>query len=501
MFFLCKEVTIITTLDDKRQQILDLLKQKAIFESRISFWIFCKTIAPTFYTNDRLYLRELCETLQAIYEHKLINPKTNKPYKNLALSIPPRHGKSRTVGMFTSWCLGVDINNSIMTASYNESIGTIFSRNCRDLISEEKHGNYKIIYSDIFPETIIKKGNSAVNDWTLENGFNSYYGGGFGSSFTGRGCNILIVDDPIKSAEEALNDNILEKIYSQYTDTLMSRVEGNGITIIIQTRWNKKDLIGRVLASDEESFYIVNSKAYDIVKNEMLCDSILNYEKYLSLKRSMSDLIFMANYNQVCIDLKGALYQDLKKYENIPQDTNGNALFESIVAFVDTADSGSDYLCAIVAGIYQHQLYILDLVYTQERMEITEMLVTDLLYRNNVNQCIVEANNGGKGFARRIQDLLMEKYDTNRTVIKFKQQTKNKITRILIASTWIQENVYFPLNIKDRFEEFWESIITFSKSGKNKHDDAEDCLTALAENFGDGCKVNNKASSVKIAGI
>ena len=389
-----------------------------------------------------------------------------------------------------------------MTASYNESIGTIFSRNCRDLISEEKHGNSKIIYNDIFPETIIKKGNSAVNDWTIEGGFNSYYGGGFGSSFTGRGCKLLIVDDPIKSAEEALNDATLEKIYTQYTDTLMSRVEGNGITVIIQTRWSRKDLIGRVLHNDLESWYVVSSKAYDETrKDTMLCENILNYEKYLSLKRSMSDLIFMANYNQICIDLKGALYQDLKKYDDVPKDVKGNPLFDSIVAFVDTADTGKDYLCAIAAGTYQHQLYILDVVYTQERMEVTEQLVTDMLYRNEVNKCIVEANNGGKGFARRLQDLLIENYNTNRTVIKWKQQTKNKQTRILIASTWIQENVYFPTNVKDRFEEFWESIITFSKSGKNKHDDAEDSLTSLAENFGDGCKPINKATSTKIAGI
>ena len=105
---------------------LELLKQKAIIESQTSFWIFCKTIAPDFYREDRLYLKELCNTLQAIYEGKLINPKTFKPYKNLAVSIPPRHGKSRTVGLFTAWCLGVDISNSVMTASYNESIGTIF---------------------------------------------------------------------------------------------------------------------------------------------------------------------------------------------------------------------------------------------------------------------------------------------------------------------------------------------------------------------------------------
>jgi len=416
--------------------------------------------------------------------------------------MPPRHGKSRSVGLFTDWCLGVDKTNAIMTASYNETIGTIFSRNCRDLISEEKGGNSKIIYSDIFPETIIKKGNSSVNDWTLEGGYCSYYGGGFNSSFTSRGANLLVIDDPIKNAEEALNDNTLEKIHTTYTDTLMSRLEGIGITIIIQTRWNKKDLIGRVLHDDGDNWYVVNLKAHDERRSEpMLCESILNYDGYLTLKKSMSQLIFMANYNQVCIDLKGALYQNLKKYEDIPSDENGNPLFESIVAFVDTSDQGNDYLCAIVAGAYQHQLYILDVVYTQERMEVTEQLVTDMLYKNNVNRCIVESNNGGKGFARRLQDIMLEKYSTNRTVIKWKTQTKNKITRILMASSWIEENVYFPLNIKDRFEEFWEHIITFSKSGKNKHDDAEDCLTALSENFGDGCKPINKATSTKIAGI
>ncbi|PNT94157.1 phage terminase large subunit [Clostridium thermosuccinogenes] len=489
------------TEKERKLKILELLKQKAILQSRRDFWTFCKTLAPDFYKEERTYLKTLCNTLQQLYERKLINPKTNKPYRNLALSIPPRFGKSRTVGLFTAWCLGVDKTNSIMTASYNESIGTIFSRNCRDIICEEKHGNNKIIYSDIFPDTVIKKGNSAVNDWTIEGGFNSYYGGGFGSSFTGRGCSILIIDDPIKNAEEALNDSILEKIYTQYTDTLMSRVEGDGITIIIQTRWNKKDLIGMVLSNDPDNWYELKLKAYDEATNKMLCEEILDYEKYLSLKKSMSDLIFMANYQQICIDIKGALYQNFKYYDDVPKDDEGNVLFENIVSYVDTADTGSDYLAAIVAGVYQHQLYVLDIVYTQERMEVTEGLVTDMLYNNKVNLCIVEANNGGKGFARRLQDLLLEKYNTNRTVIKWVQQTKNKKTRILLNAPWIQENVFFPRNVKDRFSEAWEHLITYSKAGKNKHDDIEDCLTALAENFGDGCKQINKAESIKIAGI
>lgn len=294
-----------------------------------------------------------------------------------------------------------------------------------------------------------------------------------------------------------MNDNVLENIYTQYTDTLMSRVEGDGITIIIQTRWSKKDLIGRVLSSDNaSSWYEVSLKAYDGEK--MLCESILNYDKYQMLNKSMSDLIFMANYNQVCIDAKGALYQKLKHYDDVPVDEFGKANFESIVAFCDTADKGSDYLALIIAGVYQKELYILDILYTQEPMTVTENLVAKMLYENEVNVAIFEANNGGSLFAQRIRDLLITKYDSNRTVIKEMTQTKNKQTRILVTAPWIEEHVLFPQNAKHRWNEAWEHIITFNKNGKNKHDDIEDCLTALAENFGQGVK---KAKKIRVGNI
>ena len=172
---------------EQKLKKLQLLRRKAIIQSKTTFWAFCKTIAPDFYKEDRTYLKDLCNTLQNIYEQKLINPKTNKPYKNLALSIPPRHGKSRTVGLFTAWCVGVNKQNKIMTASYNEDIGTTFSRNCRDLMFTPKSDEFETVFSEIFPDVAIKKGNSAVNNWTVEGGYNTYYGGGFGSSFTGRG--------------------------------------------------------------------------------------------------------------------------------------------------------------------------------------------------------------------------------------------------------------------------------------------------------------------------
>ncbi|WP_080283225.1 phage terminase large subunit [Clostridium botulinum] len=385
-----------------------------------------------------------------------------------------------------------------MTCSYNEDVGTTFSRNCRDLICGENED--EITYSDIFPDIRIKKGNSSVNNWTIEGGYNSYYGGGFGSSFTGRGCSLLIIDDPIKNVEEALNETRLEQIYTQYTDTLMSRVEGDGITIIIQTRWNKKDLIGRVTnGSDSDSWYEVSLKACD--NGKMLCEDILSKEKYDSLSKSMSDLIFLANYNQICIDAKGALYQNLKHFDEIPKDEFDNNNFEQIVAFCDTADKGSDYLALIAAGVYQKELYILDILYTQEPMSVTEDLVAKILVDNDVTIALFEANNGGGLFAQRIRDILLKNYDTNKIIIREKTQTKNKQTRILVTASWIQEHVLFPQNAKHRWKEAWEHLITFSKNGKNKHDDLEDCLTALCENFGQGVKKAKKIGSIRIAGI
>ena len=476
-------------------EIAKIKREIKIRKARNSFWEFCKALAPSFYKEDRQYLKDLCNNLQDIKEGKIDK-------KGLTISMPPRHGKSRTVGLFTAWCIGKDIRSQIMTCSYNELIGTEFSRNCRELIQEERTDELGIVFTDIFPSIKIKKGNSSVNNWTVEGGYSTYYGGGFGSSYTGRGAEILIVDDPIKNSEEALNDNTLEKIYSTYTDTLMSRVEGKGITIIIQTRWSKKDLIGRILEDTPDDFLEINMKACkDEDKKIMLCENVLSYAKYNSLKRSMSDLIFMANFNQVCIDAKGTLYKNLKLYDDIPIDEYGKPRFEQIVAFIDTADKGKDFLACCVAGCYQKELYIIDVLYTQEPMEITEKLVARMLYDNEVNIALFEANNGGGLFSRRVNEILLNEYDSNKTIIKEQTQTKNKWIRIMVTAPWLMEHMLFLANAKHRWRQAWEDLITFNTNGKNSHDDLQDCLTALCENFGQGVKKERKLVMCNIAGI
>ena len=90
-----------------------------------------------------------------------------------------------------------------MTGSYNETLSTMFSKNVRNDIQEEKADIYKPVYSDVFPDVRIKKGDGAVNLWSLEGGYNNYLATSPTGTATGFGCDLLIVDDLIKNAERS----------------------------------------------------------------------------------------------------------------------------------------------------------------------------------------------------------------------------------------------------------------------------------------------------------
>ena len=114
-------------------------------------------------------------------------------------------------------------------------------------------------------------------------------------------------------------------------------------------------------------------------------------------------------------------------------------------------------------------------------MEVTEPATAKMLYENNVNIANVESNNGGKGFARAVERILKEKYNSNRTRIKWFHQSKNKVARILSNSTWVMDHIYFPVNWKDRWPEYYKAMTTYQREGKNKHDDGPDATTGIAE--------------------
>jgi len=247
------------------------------------------------------------------------------------------------------------------------------------------------------------------------------------------------------------------------------------------TRWASKDLAGMALKHFKEEGkrvkHVIKKALQD--DNTMLCDEVLSRRSYDSKVRAMGEEIASANYQQIPIDTKGALYQNLKTYTEVPKDENDNVLFEQIRAYCDTADEGKDYLCNIIYGVYNKQCYILDVYYTKEPMEITEKELAYRLASNQVNIADIESNNGGRGFARNVERIMYSTFKTSKCVISWFSQNKNKKARILSASAWVQNNVYFPVNWRDRWSEFYTAVISYQKEGKNKHDDAVDSLSGL----------------------
>ena len=452
----------------------EIIKQAKLELARREFFFYCHLKAPDFYKPDRKYLVDLCNSMQEFYEGD---------DEVLIINLPPRMGKSRSAGLFVEWVLGRNQEEKIMTGSYNETLSTMFSKNVRNSIQEEKADADKIIYSDIFPGVKIKSGDGAMNLWSLENGHNNYLATSPTGTATGFGCSLLIIDDLIKNAEEAYNENKLSSHWDWFTKTMLSRLEGKRKQIIIMTRWSSGDLAGRALEYYKEEGKKVKHITKKALQDDgtMLCDEVLNYKAYKSIIRAMGPEIASANYQQEPIDLKGRLYSSIKTYETLPKDTNGNLLFTTIKNYTDTADTGSDYLCSINYGVYEKEAYILNVIYTKEPMEITEPAVAKMQFENNVSIADIESNNGGRGFARAVERILKEKYTSNRTRISWFHQSKNKQARILSNATWVMDHIYFPKNWMDRWPEFAKAILNYQKEGKNKYDDGPDALTGVAE--------------------
>ena len=451
----------------------NILKYYARIElSRRSFWEYCKFTSPDFYAEDRDFLRDLCNKLQWFVEEA--------KEQIMVVNLPPRHGKSRSATNFVRWLFGKygkDIK--VMTGSYNETLSGTFAKQVRDGIAEKKTPGVTV-YNDIFPGTKIKYGEAAAQKWALEGSpIPNYLATSPTGTATGFGCNIMIIDDVIKNAEEAYNANRLEQLRTWFTDTMLSRTENGFKLIIIMTRWSNDDLAGFVLANYENVIH-VNYKAVQD-DGSMLCPAILSKEDFELKTKNMNKDIVAANYQQEPIDIKGRLYSSFKTYTDIPRDDHGNPLFKYLLNYTDTADEGSDYLCSICYGMYGDAYYILDVLYTKDAMEITEPAAARMLTNNNIGCAIIESNNGGRGFARNVEKECKE-LGNRHTNIKWFHQSKNKIARILSNSTSVMANLYFPVNWMDKWPDFARDITKYQREGKNAHDDAPDALTGVYEN-------------------
>lgn len=195
-------------------------------------------------------------------------------------------------------------------------------------------------------------------------------------------------------------------------------------------------------------------------------------ERLLTTKRNLDPARFEAMYQGHPTSQEGLLYgNNFQTYEQLPRDITlkGN--------YTDTADMGEDYLASVCYSVDSDGvIYITDVVYTQEPMESSERLVSEMLRRNDTRRSTIESNNGGRGFARAIQRLVPS------VRIEWFHQSGNKEARILSNSATALHMIRMPKTWHKLWPEFYSHLTTYRRLFRsNRHDDAADAITGVVE--------------------
>ena len=481
---------------------------------RRSFWAYANTYSPNFFTDEKWFLKKIADSLQGLFEQKLINPKTNKPYSKLMINIQPQIGKSRLLSKFMEWALGKDENQRIIYTSYNNTNAEKFSRYVRNTIDRRRENpkERKMYFSDYFPNVYLDNKNKSVGRWALKDQHFNFLAAGVGGSVTGEGGSIIIVDDPIKNAEEATTESVLDKIWDWYTGTLLSRVSAEAldpIEIIIMTRWTDKDLCGRLLKRDtkgewlqikmeafSEENYKMNKKYiknFDKLEPEesksLLSPKTFKYDRYLQVKLLMNEMIFYANYHQKTFDKQNALYKEFKTYT---YEEIKNIKFDVLKIKVDLADKGGDYFFYAYYGLHtvitppefpnETYAYIFDMYMSDEGYEVTIEEVAKRAGKSSASVMDVEDNFGGMSWEMAIRNRII--YYGNRFItFKHYHESENKEAKINQYSHIVSERIIMPEDWKNRFPEIYRHLTEFQRVGKSKHDDPEDVLSNIAKDI------------------
>ena len=160
-------------------------------------------------------------------------------WQRLIISMPPRHGKSELASRrFPAWFLGRDPYRQVLFATYNAELAESFGRNVREVMRLPA-------FQQVFPLCKLRQGSASANRIeTEEGGLGQFVG--VGGGLTGKGADLLIIDDPIKGREEADSQSARDKLWSWFTQEAFSRLMPGGRVVIIMTRWHEDDLIGRL---------------------------------------------------------------------------------------------------------------------------------------------------------------------------------------------------------------------------------------------------------------
>ena len=416
--------------------------------------------------------------------------------KKLMITMPPQHGKSEgATRRLPAFVLGQDPDKRIAIVSYNAIKARKFNRELQRIMDDDR-------YYELFPQTLLagqasyqeqgrRSRNYARNSDECE--IVGYQGSfktiGVGGSLTGEPVDMLIMDDLYKDASSAWSPVIRQNVADWYDTVASTRLHNDSQQLLVFTRWHMEDLAGRLL--EQEGVYdpIENPQGWLLVsfpaiqnrppseqdpraEGEPLWPERHSLEKLLEIK-GRSPTVFESLYQQNPQPSQGLMYEEFTCYTDLPSRSYS-------VAYIDAADSGADYLCALFYKEAEDGNYITDVLYTKDPMEVTETTLTYMLQQHQVERCHIESNNGGNLF---VSNLQQRSWDTGNRLTRFNpfHQNQNKTARIFAASASVQKLIKMPLDWKKRFPKFARDLTGYLRVGTNAHDDAPDALTGTIE--------------------
>jgi predicted phage terminase large subunit-like protein len=393
--------------------------------------------------------------------------------RRLIINMPPRHTKSEFASyLLPAWFLGKFPNKKIIQCSNTAELAVGFGRKVRNLVGSEQ-------YARIFPNVSLRSDSKAAGRWST-NSNGEYFAIGVGGTVTGKGADLLIIDDPHSEQEAAIantNPEVYDKVYEWYGSGPRQRLQPGGSIIVVMTRWSKRDLTGKILKAsierDGDTWEIIDFPAI-LPSGKALWPQFWRLEELQALKEELPVSKWNAQYQQQPTSEEGALVKR-EWWQEWTQEKP--PVCEYIIQSWDTAytkNERSDYSACTTWGVFylnedemQPNIILLDAV--KERLEFPELKERALQYYKEwePDVFIVEAKAAGS-------PLIFELRRMGIPVSEFTPTRGNdKIARMnSVTDLFASGKVWAPR--KRWAEEVIEEMAAFPNS---EHDDLVDSST------------------------
>lgn len=480
-------------LRDKDYESLEkldkVLYHTYLLTARDKFHDFCIALEWGRLKPDKFYeprmktLSPLVNALQDLADDKL---------DELFLSMPPRVGKTTMVMFYMIWLLGKNSEKSNLYVSYSDTITSAFYNGVLEILQD----NVTYRYRDIFYDDNAKIESTNAKEETLDLGRKKRYHSLTARSLYGTlngatDCSgLLVADDLISGIEEALNPDRLVSAWAKVDNNMIPRKKEKAKLLWVGTRWSMYDPTGirYDLLMNDEKFKNVRYKIINVPALDEKDESNFDYDygvgftseyykqRRASFERNNDMASWLAQYQGEPIERQGTVFdpQDMRYFNGVLPETKPDRKF----MVVDPAWGGGDYVAAPICYQYGEDIYVVDVVYSNEEKNTTQPMLARAIKKYEVEKVQVEATKTTAEFKDGINDYLRELGYHCTMTYKSAPNNKAKEQRIFDKASDIREKFVF-LEDGQRSKEynlFMQNVYSFKITGKNKHDDAPDSL-------------------------